>query len=137
MSEKSRVMIVDDDENLCRTLSLILNRKGYDVTIAHSGIEAIGKVTDQPFGMIFMDIKMPGMDGVETLEHIRKIRSDAAVMMMTAYAVEDLVEKALYMGAQGVLYKPVDVKKVVSTIEDVYGGQKGMNILVVDDDSGT
>ncbi|MDO9034609.1 MAG: response regulator [Methanoregula sp.] len=137
MSEKPRVMIVDDDENLCRTLSLVLNRKGYDVTVAHSGPEAIGNVEEQSFAMIFMDIKMPGMDGVEAFEQIQKIRTDAVVTMMTAYAVEGLVEKALYMGAQGILYKPVDVKNVMSTIEDVSRELKGLNILVVDDDCGT
>ncbi|MDO9549913.1 MAG: response regulator [Methanoregula sp.] len=137
MSEKPRVMIVDDDENLCRTLSLVLDRKGYDVTVAHSGPEAVGNVRDHPFAMIFMDIKMPGMNGVEALEQIRKVRSDAAVTMMTAYAVEGLVEKALYMGAQGVLYKPVDLKKVMSTIEEVSRERTGLNILVVDDDVGT
>ena len=137
MSEKPRVMIVDDDENLCRTLSLVLDRKGYDVTVAHSGPEAIGNVEEQPFTMIFMDIKMPGMNGVEAFEEIRKIRSDAIVTMMTAYAVEDLVEKALCLGAQGVLYKPVDLKKVISTIEEVSREHTGLNILVVDDDPGT
>jgi len=137
MSEKTRVMIVDDDENLCRTLSLILNRKGYDVTVAHNGPDAIGHIRERTFDMIFMDIKMPGMDGVEALEEIRKIRSDAAVTMMTAYAVDGLVEKALYIGAQGVLYKPVDLKKVMSTIEDVSRKPEGLNILVVDDDPST
>jgi len=137
MSEKPRVMIVDDDENLCRTLSLVLNRKGYDVTVAHSGPEAISKVEEQPFAMIFMDIKMPGMDGVEAFEEIQKIRSDAVVTMMTAYAVEGLVEKALCLGAQGVLYKPVDLKKVMSTIEAVSREHTGVNILVVDDDQST
>jgi two-component system response regulator HydG len=137
MSEKPRIMIVDDDENLCRTLSLVLDRKGYDVTVAHSGPEAIQKARDQSFTMIFMDIKMPGMNGVEAFEEIRKIRSDAVVTMMTAYAVEGMVEKALYMGAQGVLYKPVDLQKVMNAIEAVFREQNGLNILVVDDDPST
>lgn len=137
MSEKTRVMIVDDDENLCRTLSLILNRKGYEVTVAHSGHEAIGHIREKTFDMIFMDIKMPGMDGVEALEQIRKIRTDAAVTMMTAYAVDGMVEKALGIGAQGVLYKPVDANKVMSTIEDVSRKPEGLKVLVVDDDPST
>jgi two-component system response regulator HydG len=137
MGKTAKVLIVDDDENLCRTLTLVLNRKGYDVIVAHNGPEAIGKVEEQPFDMIFMDIKMPGMDGVEAFAQIRKVRSDAVVTMMTAYAVEGLVEKALYLGAQGVLYKPVDLKNVMSAIEDVSHEQGGLNILVVDDDAST
>ncbi|MDO8872729.1 MAG: response regulator [Methanoregula sp.] len=137
MDEKTSVLIVDDDESLCRTLSLVLKRKGYDVTVANSGLSAIEMVRNHPFDLIFMDIRMPGMDGVETLERIRKIRPDAVVMMMTAYALEDLIEKALYLGAQGILYKPIDLEKVITTIEDVTRKQPGLTILVVDDDEAT
>jgi two-component system response regulator HydG len=137
MTEPARILIVDDDESMNKTMSLVLKRKGYDVAISYNGPDAIEKVRSQPFDIIFMDIKMPVMDGVETFEKIRAIRPDAVVMMMTAYAVEDLIQKALREGAYGIIYKPLDIEKIVAAIEEVKKKNEGMLIMVVDDDPST
>lgn len=137
MTEPARILIVDDDESMNKTMALVLKRKGYDVAISYSGADAIEKVRSHPFDIIFMDIKMPVMDGVETFEKIRAIRPDAVVMMMTAYAVEDLIQKALREGAYGIIYKPLDIEKTLATIEEVQKKNEGMLIMVVDDDPGT
>ena len=91
MGEKGSILIVDDNISLCRTISFVLKHKGYAATTAKDGLEAIERVKERSFDMIFMDIKMPIMDGVETYKRIKKIRPEAMVVMMTAYAVEDLV----------------------------------------------
>ena len=117
MGDKPRILIVDDNISLCKTMFFILRRKGYAVSIAGDGPEAIKTVKKRRFDMTFMDIKMPLMDGVETYRNIKKIRPEAVVTMMTAYAVEDLVQDALQEGAYGVLYKPLDMEKVVDLIE--------------------
>ncbi|MFA6362264.1 response regulator [Methanoregula sp.] len=137
MTKPARILIVDDDESMNKTMALVLKRKGYDVAVSLSGLDAIGKVRAQPFDIIFMDIKMPVMDGVETFEKIREIRPDAVVMMMTAYSVEDLIQKALREGAYGIIYKPLDIEKTLAAIEEVKRKNEGMLIMVVDDDSGT
>jgi len=111
------VLIVDDNEGLCETLSLILNKKGYTTTVANNGAKAISLVTVKPFDLILMDIKMPIMDGVEVHRRIKEIRSDAAVVMMTGFSVEELVQKALSEGALGILYKPLDIDKIIAFIE--------------------
>lgn len=137
MEEKTSILIVDDNVSLCKTMSFVLERKGYATITAKNGPEAIENVKERPFDMIFMDIKMPLMDGVETYKNIKKIRPEAVVMMMTAYAVEDLVQEALKAGAYGVIYKPLDIDKVVTHIEKVMEIKQGMLVLVVDDDIGT
>jgi DNA-binding NtrC family response regulator len=137
MEDKASILIVDDNVSLCRTLSLVLGRQGYAVNTAKDGLEALVKVQESPFDMIFMDIKMPLMDGVETYRRIKKIRPEAVVMMMTAYAVEDLVQQALEEGAYGIVYKPLDIGKVVAVIEEAKEAQEGALVLVVDDDPGT
>jgi DNA-binding NtrC family response regulator len=86
--------------------------------------------------MIFLDIKMPLMNGVETYRRIKEIRPDAVVVMMTAYAVEDLVQQALQEGAYGILYKPLDIDRAITIIEEAKQGRKGALILVADDDPG-
>lgn len=119
MTIPARILIVDDDESMNKTMSLVLKRKGHDVSSCYNGPDAIEKVRDRPFDIIFMDIKMPVMDGVETFEKIKKIRPDAVVIMMTAYAVEDLIQKALRGGAYGIIYKPLDIEKTLAVIEEV------------------
>ncbi len=85
MNHKANILIVDDNTSLCKTMSFVLGRKGYAVATARDGPEAIERVKENPFDMIFMDIKMPLMDGVETYRRIKQIRPEAVVMMMTAY----------------------------------------------------
>ena len=135
--EKASILIVDDDVGLGRSLSFVLEHKGYAVTTANDGPEAIERVKESPFDVVFMDIKMPLMNGVETYKRVKKVRPEAAVVMMTAYAVEELVQEALREGAYGVIYKPLDIEKVLALIERAREAKQGALILVVDDDPGT
>jgi len=137
MEKQVNILIVDDNINLSKTMSLILNHKGYMVTTAKDGPEAIERVKESPFDIIFMDIKMPFMDGVETHREIKKIRPDTIVVMMTAYAVEEPVAQALKEGAYGIIYKPLDIERIVSLIGKSREKKQGAMILVVDDDPGT
>jgi len=137
MEKKASILIVDDNVSLCKTMSLALEHKGYDVTTASNGTEAMERVEEKSFDIIFMDIKMPVMNGVETFKRLKSIRPGAIVMMMTAYSVEDLVQEALREGAYGILYKPLDIEKVVAIIDESKKAKQGALILVVDDDPGT
>jgi two-component system response regulator HydG len=137
MNETASILIVDDNISLCKTMSFVLRRKGCDVAMAKDGLEAIERVKQRPFDMIFMDIKMPLMDGVETYQRIKEIRPEAVVMMMTAYAVEDLVAQALKEGAYRIIYKPLDIERVVVLIQQVRAANQGALVLIVDDDPHT
>jgi DNA-binding NtrC family response regulator len=133
MHEKAIILIVDDNIALCQSMALILKRKGYAVTYAHDGPGAIEKVKDRPFDMIFMDIKMPGMDGVEAHRRITKVRPEATVVMMTAYAVEDMVQEALKEGACGIMYKPLELDEVFALLERTVEVRQPVPVLFVDD----
>jgi two-component system response regulator HydG len=137
MVQKASILIVDDNLSQCKTMSLILRHKGYAVATANDGPEAIQRVQESPFDIIFMDIKMPLMNGVETYRRIKEIRPEAVVMMMTAYAVEDLIQQALEEGAYGVVYKPLDIERLIAIIEEARQRRDGALVLVVDDDPGT
>ncbi len=113
-----------------------MSHKGYNVTTTISGKKAIELVTENSFDIIFMDIKMPIMNGVETYKRIKKINPKTVVIMMTAYAVEELVDEALQEGAYGVIYKPLDIENVSTLIEKVRKKRQGALILVVDDNLG-
>ena len=137
MEKRANILIVDDNISLAKTMSLILERKGYEATTARDGPSAIKRVEERPFDLIFMDIKMPLMDGVQIYRKIKKIRPETIVIMMTAYAVENLVAQALKEGAYGIIYKPLDIEKMISLIEKSRKKKQGALILIVDDDPGT
>ena len=118
MKDTPSVLIVDDDISFARTMSLVLRHRGWEVVIAANGFEAIDRVRERTFDMIFTDIVMPVIDGVETFKHIKDISPDSRVVMMTGYAVQDRVEAALREGAHTVVYKPLDMEKVVALVEE-------------------
>lgn len=128
------ILIVDDNQGMVRTTSLILKHHGYNVTMAVSGEDAVELAKHKRFDFILMDIKMPIMNGVEAFRQIKQIQPDATVVMMTAYAVEDLIREALDEGAYGILYKPLDIDYMLSLIETAYTTHDNALILVVDDD---
>lgn len=132
MREKTSILLVDDDVSFTDSLSDILNEKGYSTSAVNSGIDALKKVDEEDFDVIFLDIKMPGMNGVEVYKRMKKIKPQIAVIMMTAFAIEDLIKDALREGAYGILYKPLDVDRVMSMIETLKKG--GAFIMIVDDD---
>ncbi|MBN1315723.1 MAG: response regulator [Anaerolineales bacterium] len=134
MTNKTRVLIVDDQPGMLRTTAMVLNRKGYHVDIAQNGPAALEKIKQIPFDVVLMDIKMPVMSGVDTYQYIKNIRPATAVIMMTAYAVEDLVSEAMEKGAFAVIYKPLDIDRTIGLIEKAHEMQKGIFIQIVDDD---
>ena len=128
--EKANVLVVDDQIGMLETFTDILEDKGFSVVTADDGFTAIERVKEQSFDLIFMDIKMPGINGVQTFREIKKINPEIAVIMMTAYSVEDLVKEAIEEGAYTVVYKPFDMDKVIQTIEKVL---QTVLVLIVDD----
>ena len=114
-----RIMVVDDDTDLRSTLQEILLDEGRDVIAAADGFEAVQLASEGPIDLIFMDIRMPGMDGVEAFLKIKEILPECIVVMMTGYAVESLVEKALSEGAKTCLTKPVSIEELLEIVDEV------------------
>ena len=127
---KTNVLVVDDLRSIRLTLGGILEDKGYNVVTADNGYQAIEAVRKTHFDVVFMDIKMPGINGVQTFREVKKIDPEATVIMMTAYSVEDLVKEALEEGAYAIVYKPFDMDRIIATIEELL--HEKILILVVD-----
>ncbi len=132
MSEKSRILVVDDNEEFCQNVADILGLKDYEVAVAYDGFNALEMVKQNGFDLVLMDIKMPVMDGVETFKKVKEMAPATPVIMVTAYAVEELIRQALREGAFGALKKPLDFNQVFELIERAT--PNGELILVVDDD---
>jgi two-component system response regulator HydG len=118
---KNNILVVDDIKSIRQTLGGILGDEGYNVVLAEDGYQAIEAAKQTPFDLVFMDIKMPGINGVQTFREIKKINPEAVVVMMTAYSMEGLVKQALVEGAYGVVYKPFDIDDIVSITDSALG----------------
>ena len=114
-----RIMVVDDDTALRVTLQEILMDEGRDVVSAEDGFQAIQIASESRIALIFMDIQMPGMNGVDAFLAIKEIHPDCIVVMMTGYSVEDLTKKALAEGAMTVLSKPVSIEQILEITNEV------------------
>jgi len=117
MSEKSRILVVDDEESHRIMLRAVLKEEGYDVTEASDGAEAVKAVEQEPFDLILLDIRMRTMDGIEALGEIRKISPLVPVLIMTAYASVKTAVEALKAGAFEYLTKPLDIDELKILIE--------------------
>ena len=131
MSEPLRILVVDDDRDAAESLAELFELEGHDVIVAHSGEAAIEAYRKEEFDVAFMDIMMPGKNGVESFFEIRKLRPEARVYMMTGFSVEQLVQQAIDNGALGVLDKPLDLQKVLSAVDEVR--PEGV-VLIAEDD---
>ena len=119
MSEKLKVLVVDDDRRMVKTICDILLVKGYSAEPAYSGEEAVERVKAEKPDCVLMDLKMEGIDGIETLKLFKGIASDLPVVMMSAYATKEQMEEANKEGAYSVLTKPFDVGGLLGIIEEI------------------
>ena len=117
MSEKPRILVVDDEESHRIMLRAVLKEEGYEVSEASDGTEAVKAVEQEPFDLILMDIRMRTMDGIEALGEIRKISPLVPVLIMTAYASVKTAVEALKAGAFEYLTKPLDTDELKILIE--------------------
>ncbi len=131
MMKNLRVFIVDDDIDFAESLAEVITNRGHHVELAHSGEDAVERFRDADFDIAFMDVKLPGMNGVESFIEIRKLKPDAKVMMMTGYSVVHLLREAVDNGALGVLRKPFDFDDVLEALDKV---KPAGLVLFADDD---
>jgi len=131
---KSRILLVDDNIEFLDSTKDVVEEEGFEVVTATSGEEAIRLIGWQNFDLVIMDIKMPGLNGVESFIAMKRHDPDIRVIMCTAYIVEDLIRQALAEGAYAVLNKPFEISLLLRTIESALKGRDGGRILLADRD---
>jgi len=131
MKKNTKVLVVDDDRRMAKTICDILKIKGYDVIEVNSGEEAVEKVKSDAPDCVLMDIKMSGINGIEALKTLKDMAPDLPVILMSAYATEEQADEAKRLGAYAVLDKPIDIQSLLSFLSVL---RKEKSILIVDDD---
>jgi len=114
----AKILIVDDEKIITMTLKKLLEKEGYEVTIANSGFEAVNYAKRDDFQLIIADIRMPGIDGIETIKKIFDNKKKSPVIFITGYADEDALKRAEELGYTSYIYKPFDLKVFLQKIKE-------------------
>lgn len=112
-----KVLLVDDEVDFTASLGKILRRRGFEVETAADGLIALERIGQQPFDVIVLDVKMPGMDGIQVLTEIRRLAIETRVILLTGHLSITDEEDGLKGGAYAYLFKPIPILKLVGLIE--------------------
>lgn len=116
MASAMKILVVDDDTDAADSLAELFEMEDHDVTVVYNGANAIEAFDHNAFDLAFMDIMMPGKNGVDSFFEIRKNTPDAKVYFMTGFSTGDLVDRAMQEGALGVLPKPLDPLEILTVL---------------------
>ena len=119
MSEKGRLVVIDDEVNAAAALETLLREDGYEVSRAHDAKSGLALLETTDADVVLTDLRMPGMDGLELLARIKEIRPETMVILMTAYGTVKTAVRAMKMGAEDYLGKPIDVEELEVILQKV------------------
>lgn len=116
--QMKNLILIDDETDYSETMGFWLMAQGYEVRTASSGKEGIAMITFQCPDVVFLDMRMPEMDGIDTLKKIREINPQLPVIMVTAYASEEKKAEAVKLGVSGFFNKSDDFSEAAKLIKD-------------------
>jgi two-component system, response regulator, stage 0 sporulation protein F len=114
---KGKILIVDDQFGIRILLNEVLQKEGYDTYQAANGIQALEIVSKHSPDLVLLDMKIPGMDGIEILKRMRVIDKEIRVIIMTAYGELDMIQEAKDLGALTHFAKPFDIDDIRSAVK--------------------
>ena len=106
---EEKILVIDDEQVVCDVLKKFLTKKGYKASTALSGEEGIKKIKEEKPHIVLLDIRMPGMDGIETLKKIREIDKNIGIIMVTAVKENEVGRKCMELGAYDYIIKPFSI----------------------------
>ncbi len=124
MSSKGRVVVIDDEVNAAAALETLLREDGYDVSRANDARAGLLLVEKNDPDVVLTDLRMPGMDGLDLLARIKEVRPETLVILMTAYGTVKTAVRAMKLGAEDYLGKPIDVEELEVVLEKVIEKKK-------------
>jgi len=117
-TSKKRILVIDDDEPVRRLFAETLEENNYHVLTSENGSKAVKLIKSWNFDLIFLDLKMPDMDGVETFRRIRRIDKSIPVVIITGYTTSELLQRVFKQAPFGVMKKPFGAKDILRSTEN-------------------
>lgn len=122
---KPTILVVDDEKEICDLFNEALTQEGYEVVTATDGVEALSLGRQSRLDVALLDIKMPGMDGIEVLQKLREVKKDVEVIVLTGYGTLKTAKEAMRLGAYDYLTKPFDLRLIKEIIREALEGKRG------------
>ena len=122
--KKADILLVDDEVVFTTNMTRLLTSRGYQVTPVKNGEEALAALKEKPFDVMVLDLKMPMMDGITTLQEMKKLNLLTEVLILTGHGSMDTAFQAIEMGAYDYVTKPCEIAELVSKIEAAYARKK-------------
>ena len=117
---RKKILVIDDEELIIKSLAKLLEKNGFEVFVAKNGQDALAIVEGENFNLIIADIRMPGMSGVETIESIyENTKKKTPVIFITGYADKEIEQKAESLKPVAYIYKPFDISELVNKIRGI------------------
>ena len=116
MQDQFNILVVDDEPSIRITLAGILEYEGYNVIVAEDGYQGIIAAEKANFKTAFIDMKMPGINGIETFKEIKRISPDTIIFFMTAFLDEETLNEVAKLETQEILYKPLDLDLILKIL---------------------
>ena len=113
-----KLLVVDDENEICEFLKSFFQERSYDVLVANSGEQALGVVKNEKPQVVLLDIKMPGMDGIQALREIKAKFPRTKVIMVTAIETRDKIEECLRLGADNYITKPLSLEYLENDVRE-------------------
>jgi len=123
--EQPKILIVDDEEDLTSTMVERLELRGFQVEATTSGIDALKRVSETDFGVLILDVKMPGIDGLQLMAEIKRQHLDLPVILLTGHGSAADAERGVTEGAFDYLMKPIALETLVEKIRSAIGSKEG------------
>lgn len=114
---RARILVIDDEPDICETLDVVLSLAGYEVVTAKSGDDGIARAEQQPFQLVITDLLMPGTSGVDTLAAMKRIDPRTAVIVVSGYASEEEALRCRTEGAARILDKPFQLDDLLQVVQ--------------------
>ncbi|MCA1945830.1 MAG: response regulator [Desulfovibrio sp.] len=118
--ETTRVLLVDDEQDFLDLMQKRMAKRKIDLQVASSGQQALDMARNNFFDVVILDVKMPGMDGIETLRQLRIISPDTQVIMLTGHADVETAVKGMELGAFDYMMKPMSFDYLLMKIQDAH-----------------
>ncbi|MBN2040768.1 MAG: response regulator [Spirochaetes bacterium] len=131
---ESRLLLVDDNPDFLDSTKDVLEDADYKVMTASCGEDALALVREQSFDVVLMDIKMPGLNGLETFLRMKESKPGIKVILFTAFSISNVIQKALEEGVCEIMNKPLDIYRLLELIKNIRDNSEKVCILLVDDD---
>ncbi|MDD5038499.1 MAG: response regulator [Dehalococcoidales bacterium] len=112
-----KILVVDDEKHIRDSCIKLLQRKRFEAEGAASGSEALEKIKEQAYDLVLLDVRMPGMDGIETLRRAREIAPNILVLVLTGHGTIDTANEAMKLGAAGFIRKPIAIEDLAESID--------------------